>query len=41
MRRTAFTPVAIPVIKVMGGYYHYNGRYEKVVFCIVEKLLCK
>ena len=41
MGRTAFTPVAIPVIQVMGGYYQYNGRYEEVVFYTVEKLLCK
>ena len=41
MRRTAFTAVAIPVIKVMGRYNQYYGRNKEVVFNVVEKLFCK
>jgi len=39
MWRTAFAPVAIPVIQVMGRYDQYNSRNYEVAFNAVIKLL--
>ena len=41
VRRIAFTPVAIPVIKIMCCNDQDNCRNEKIIFNAVKELFCE